>query len=118
MSSKSTWADAKRFAHDVCTEMARDNPRHYLVNMAKKLRIGRIFLDYLRNDRMATAVAPLSPRARPHAPVSMPITWGRAKADLNPARIRSGQCPRSFAGARPGRATAKAGDHWRKRSRN
>jgi bifunctional non-homologous end joining protein LigD len=85
--NKISWAEAKGFAHDVCQKMARENPDLYLIKMNKNLRNGRIFLDYLRNDRMATAVAPLSPRARPGAPVSMPLTWTEVKADLDPKRF-------------------------------
>jgi len=84
---KLAWPEAKGFAHDVCLQMARENPELYLIKMAKNQRNGRIFLDYLRNDRMATAVAPLSPRARLGATVSMPLTWSQVKTDLDPKRF-------------------------------
>ncbi|PVM70943.1 DNA ligase D [Caulobacter radicis] len=80
------WDIAKAFARDVCKAMAHDDPENYLIVMAKAKRGGKIFLDYLRNDRMATAVAPLSPRGRPGAPVSMPLTWSQVKKGLDPAK--------------------------------
>jgi bifunctional non-homologous end joining protein LigD len=81
------WIDAKAFARELCIQMAADNPDRYLVNMTKKARDGRIYLDYLRNDRMATAVAPLSPRARDGAPVSMPLVWTQLNSRIDPERF-------------------------------
>jgi bifunctional non-homologous end joining protein LigD len=83
---KVTWKEAKAFAQGICQWMANEDPERYLLNMSKKLRRGKIFLDYLRNDRMSTAVAVLSPRARDGATVSMPLTWAQVRGDLDPKR--------------------------------
>jgi bifunctional non-homologous end joining protein LigD len=83
---KVDWKQGKAFAQGVCQWMANDDPKRYLLNMSKTKRTGKIFLDYLRNDRMSTAVAPLSPRAREGATVSMPLTWAQVKGDLDPRR--------------------------------
>jgi bifunctional non-homologous end joining protein LigD len=89
-----TWAEAKQFARDVCSAMAADSPDRYLINMSKAKRTGKIFLDYLRNDQFSTAVAPLSPRARPNAPVSMPVTWPQVRHGLDPAEYTIHTVPR------------------------
>ena len=93
------WDVAKSFAKTVCEQMAADNPDRFLVNMSKAKRKGLIFLDYLRNNRMSTAVAPLSPRARPGATVSMPLTWGQVKAGLDPKRFTIRTAPRLIEGS-------------------
>ncbi len=84
---KLDWPTAKAFARTLCEHTAADAPDRYVVKMSKTLRGGRIFLDYLRNDRLSTAVAPLSPRAREGATVSFPLTWSQVKAGLDPKRF-------------------------------
>lgn len=72
---RASWAEAKGFARAVSLSVVRQDEKHYVATSAKALRRGRIFIDYLRNDRGATSVAPFSTRAREGAPVSMPLGW-------------------------------------------
>jgi bifunctional non-homologous end joining protein LigD len=95
------WPVAKNFAHIICAQMAHDNPTKYLDNMSKSQRVGKIFLDYLRNDRMATAVSVLSPRARDGAPVSMPVHWKDVRRGLEPKRFTVRSAPTLLRKARP-----------------
>ncbi|MGO9934586.1 MAG: DNA ligase D [Steroidobacteraceae bacterium] len=96
-----TWPTAKNFAHMICVQMARDSPLKYLDNMSKSQRAGKIFLDYLRNDRTATAVAVLSPRAREGAPVSMPMHWKDLGPGLDPKKFTVRSAPALLQKAKP-----------------
>jgi bifunctional non-homologous end joining protein LigD len=69
------WDAAKAFTARIASQMAADSPKLYAAKMAKALRKSKIFIDYFRNSREATAVAPFSTRARAGAPVSMPVSW-------------------------------------------
>jgi bifunctional non-homologous end joining protein LigD len=69
------WDAAKTFAQAIAFAMAADEPKRYVAKMAKSLRAGKLFIDYLRNSLEQTSVAAYSTRARAGAPVSVPVTW-------------------------------------------
>ncbi|WJS86761.1 non-homologous end-joining DNA ligase [Paracoccus sp. TOH] len=69
------WDRLKHFARGVAVLAAGRQPERFTAGMAKAGRSGRIFIDWLRNERGATAIAPFSIRARPGAPVACPVTW-------------------------------------------
>jgi bifunctional non-homologous end joining protein LigD len=69
------WDQHRDFAEAMARVMAEDDPKRYVANMSKAKRRGRIFIDYLRNQRGATAIAPFSTRARPGAFVALPVSW-------------------------------------------
>lgn len=72
---RADWKQVKAFTHALALAFERADPEHFIAEARKAKRKGKIFVDYLRNDRSATAVACWSPRARPGAPVAVPITW-------------------------------------------
>ena len=98
------WDAAKKFCRHVAEQMVASAPSQYIATMSKAARKGKIFVDYLRNDRGATAIAPYSTRAKPGAPVSVPITWD----ELSPA-LRSDHF---HVGNLPGRLKSLHSDPW------
>ncbi|MDF8334306.1 DNA ligase D [Novosphingobium cyanobacteriorum] len=85
-----TWEAHKDFARRFAEALSMAEPDRFVANMSKAKRVGRIFIDYLRNQRGATAVLPYSARARAAAPVAVPITWGELDGfeDAHPFSIR------------------------------
>lgn len=78
------WDEVKMFCHSIASAIVQASPKRFVATMSKARRKGKIFIDYLRNGRGATSVAPYSTRAKASAPVSAPIAW----SELTP-RIRS-----------------------------
>ena len=78
------WDQVKDFAHDFARALEQAAPDRYTATLSKKARTGRIFVDYLRNGRGSTTVAPYSSRAKKGATISMPVTWPEIEKGLAP----------------------------------
>lgn len=84
------WTAVKSFAHRFAQAVAGTHPDRFTAELSKAKRKGRIFIDYLRNQRGATAVMPYSVRARPNAPVAVPLTWEELRTIDGPAHWHVG----------------------------
>lgn len=84
LAPREDWDAAKRFARAFAAAMVDEAPGRYTINPLKAARQGRIFLDYLRNERGATAIAPYSTRALPGAPVATPLAWSEVTGPTRP----------------------------------
>jgi bifunctional non-homologous end joining protein LigD len=80
-----SWTVAKGFSRAIADSLARDEPRIFIAKASKAARKGRIYVDYLRNDRGSTAVGAYCVRARPGLPVAMPLDWSQVTEKLQPA---------------------------------
>lgn len=94
---RSSWDEAKDFAREAAAALARRDEEAFVLTATKARRQGRIFVDWLRNARGATAVASYSSRARPGAPVAMPIAWKELAPKLDPSAFTVRTVPRLLA---------------------
>jgi bifunctional non-homologous end joining protein LigD len=78
------WDEVKAFTKWVADQFVAQSPDRFTANQAKRARRGRIYIDYLRNSRGATAIGAYSPRARPGAPVSTPLFWEEVEKGVRP----------------------------------
>jgi bifunctional non-homologous end joining protein LigD len=103
LTPRAGWDDVKAFTGAVAEAMATDSPDRFVATMAKRARSGRIFVDYLRNGRGATAVAAYSTRARPGAPVSTPLARGELSPSIRPSHFTVENLPTclTYLGADP-----------------
>ncbi|CAN5839812.1 MAG: DNA polymerase domain-containing protein [Gemmatimonadetes bacterium] len=84
LARRTGWDELRSVAHAIATSLAERHPRRYLAKASKSERTGRVFIDYLRNGPGATAVASYSTRARPGAPVSLPLAWEELSESFRP----------------------------------
>jgi bifunctional non-homologous end joining protein LigD len=77
-----SWDEVKSFSKALADHLVRMIPERFIANMSKKQRKGKIYVDYLRNAKGATAVAAYSTRSKPDAPVSVPLGWDELSVDL------------------------------------
>ncbi|MBZ9848042.1 DNA ligase D [Mesorhizobium sp. CA14] len=90
LTPQAEWPQVKDFAHRLAQAVAQSDPSHFTAALPKARRKGRIFVDYLRNQRGATAIMPYSARSRPAAPVAAPITWAEMKTIDAPSHFHVG----------------------------
>ncbi|MBY8821508.1 DNA ligase D [Sphingomonas colocasiae] len=79
LTPKAKWPEVKDFAQRFALSLAQAEPERFIATMSKAKRKGLIFIDWLRNQRGATAILPYSARARPGAPVAVPLNWSELK---------------------------------------
>jgi bifunctional non-homologous end joining protein LigD len=84
------WDELKAFAKAIAIRLAADDPQRFTASMSKSRRRGKIYIDYLRNERGASAIAPYSPRARTAAPIAAPVSW--SELSCGPMPIPSPAC--------------------------
>src|SRR6185503_181346 len=90
------WDELKAFSQAVARQMVADAPDRFTSVMTKSRRKGKIYIDYQRNGRGATFIAPYSTRRREGAPVSAPITWKELQAGIHPAEFTLRTMPKRF----------------------
>jgi bifunctional non-homologous end joining protein LigD len=104
LAPKLDWEAIKAFSKAVAEQIAAGSPQRYTTNQSKRARQGRIYIDYLRNGRGATAIGAYSTRARPGAPVAAPVSW---------EEVETGVRPEGFTVATvPGRLASLKSDPW------
>jgi bifunctional non-homologous end joining protein LigD len=101
LTGKDKWPVVKSFAAALAQEMVDAAPEAYVATMSKAKRTGKIFIDYLRNDYTATAIADFAVRARPGAPVALPLEWKELKNLKSASQFTMKECLKRLKNKKP-----------------